>query len=143
MKYIDAKKLRAEIRHMLKDNSPYFDVQERTGAHIALAKLSSFLDTLSEEPDKSMEEAAYKYSLESRPSVYGQVDVIDAFEAGAKWQKEQMLKDAFVDNYVVHDGRIELEGDPLPSLDPILILPYPQFKPGDKVRIVVLKAEEE
>lgn len=55
---------------------------------------------------------------------------------------EQMLKDAFVDNYVVHDGRIELEGDPLPSLDPILLLPYPQFKPGDKVRIIVIKEEE-
>ena len=56
-------------------------------------------------------------------------------------QKEQMLKDAFVDNYVVHDGRIELEGDPLPSLDPILLLPYPQFKPGDKVRIIVVKED--
>lgn len=67
----------------------------------------------------------------------------EVFMRGMKYAKEQMIKDAFMDNYVIHDGRIELEGDPLPSIDPILILPYPQFKPGDKVRVVVLKAEEE
>ncbi len=58
---------------------------------------------------------------------------------------DKSLEDAaeglFVGNYVAHDGRIELEGDPLPSLDPILLLPYPQFKPGDKVKVIVLKAE--
>ena len=42
-----------------------------------------------EQPDKSLEEAAYKYSFESRPSVYGQVDVIDAFIAGAEWMAKQ------------------------------------------------------
>ena len=57
-----------------------------------LDKVLSFLDTLSEEPDKSLEEVAYKYSFDSRSSIYGQVDVIDAFKAGAEWQKEQMLK---------------------------------------------------
>lgn len=92
--------------------------------------------------DKSLEEAAYKYSFDSRPSVYGQVDVIDAFEAGAEWQKEKMLKDAYVESQIVEDGRIELEGDPLPCLNPIILLPYPQFKPYGKVRIVVLKEEE-
>lgn len=65
-----------------------------------------------------------------------------AFIAGAEWQKSQMLNNAFMLNDVVHDGRIELEGDPLPSLDPILILPYPQFKPGDKVKVIVLKEKE-
>lgn len=59
----------------------------------------------------------------------------------ADWQKEQMLKDAFMDNYVVHDGRIEMEGDPLPSLDPILLLPYPQFKPNDKVKLIIVKED--
>lgn len=59
------------------------------GKVIALEELRPFLDTLSEEPDKSLEEAAYKYSFESRPSIYGQVDVIDAFKAGAEWQAKE------------------------------------------------------
>lgn len=66
-----------------------------------------------------------------------------AFIAGANWQKEQMLKDAYVESQIVEDGRIELGGNPLPCLNPIILLPYPQFKPGDKVRIVVLKEKEE
>ena len=57
-----------------------------------LDKVLSFLDTLSEEPDKSLEEVAYKYSFDSRPSIYGQVDVIDAFKAGAKWKKDALLE---------------------------------------------------
>ena len=48
--------IRQEISRMLKDNSPYFDVQERTGAHIALAKLSSFLDSLAvDSPEVDLE----------------------------------------------------------------------------------------
>ena len=115
------------------------------GKVIALEELRPFLDTLSEEPDKSLEEE-YKDYVENDPVYSKLVNGIVGLGIArhfAQWQKEQMLKNAFVDNYVVNDGRIELEGDPLPSLDPILILPYSQFKPGDKVRIVVLGAEEE
>lgn len=65
------------------------------------------------------------------------------FIAGAKWQKSQMMKDAYVESQIVEDGRIELEGNPLPCLNPIILLPYPQFKPGDKVHIIILKEEEE
>ena len=39
--------------------------------------------------DKETFDAAYRYAFDSRPSIYGQVDVINAFMAGAKWQKEQ------------------------------------------------------
>ena len=65
-----------------------------------------------------------------------------AFIAGAEWQKEQMMKEAFVDNYVVDDGRIELEGMPLPCLNPIILLPYPQFQPGDKVKLIIVKEDD-
>lgn len=64
------------------------------------------------------------------------------FFDGTDWQKEQMLKEAYVESQIVEDGRIELGGNPLPCLNPIILLPYPQFEPGDKVRIIVLKAEE-
>lgn len=100
-------KIRAEIERRMKIyKESNYGISLR---YQELEELLSFLDTLSEEPDKSLEEAA---------------------------------KGSFVvGNYVVHDGRIELGGDPLPSLDPILLLPYPQFKPGDKVRIIIVKED--
>ena len=36
-----------------------------------------------------LDEEAYKYSLEHRASVYGRVDIIDAFIAGAEWQEKR------------------------------------------------------
>ena len=74
--------------------------------------------------------------------LYAQDEIEYAFKAGAEWQKEQMMKEAFVDNYVVDDGRIELEGMPLPCLNPIILLPYPQFQPGDKVKLCVFPKED-
>lgn len=120
-----------------------------------------------------IEKAAEKYAdnnsrrwHEDGDIYYDHNKIMDAFKAGAEWQKEQdekeqadlftivaldaaqrakeqMLKDAFVESLIIEDGRIELEGDQLPCLNPIILLPYPQFKPGDKVKIIVLKAEEE
>lgn len=62
-----------------------------------LSELLSFLDALSEEPDKSLEEAAEEYRRESlKMSVMPQIDgpvceyggsIKGAFIAGAKWQK--------------------------------------------------------
>lgn len=102
------------------------------GKVIALEELLTFLDTLSEEPDKSLEEAAYKYSFDSRPSVYGQVDVIDAFKAGAEWQKQQMLKDAV-------EGKVFMSFAPGHNQ---MVMADVDLPTNTKVRIVVLKAEE-
>lgn len=56
-----------------------------------LEELRDFLDTLEEEPDKSLEEAAGKYLDNHKPLTrYNWGDLMDAFIAGAKWQKEQM-----------------------------------------------------
>ena len=109
----------------------------------AMNQLLEFLDTLSEEPDNDDLNEEIKKLIEKYGYERGGDRLLIAIVARhfAEWQKEQMLKGAFVSNYVVHDGRIELEGDPLPSLDPILLLPYPQFKPGDKVRIIIVKED--
>ena len=61
----------------------------RTPDNEKCTECSTTCSVRKEEPDKSLEEAAYKYSFDSKPSIYGQVDVIDAFKAGAEWQKEQ------------------------------------------------------
>ena len=151
--------------------------------------LEEALDILStlkqEEPDKSLEEAAYKYSFDSRPSIYGQVDVIDAFKAGAEWQKEQDDKETADLLTIAHLQGMEqmkgqlLQGSPMPE-DTVLfnkgveegrrleredmlkdavegyvnyyedsggiLMAEAQvgcpYHSGDKIRIVVLKAEE-
>lgn len=61
----------------------------------------------------------------------------------SEWQKQRMMNDVFIDDYIVHDGRIEVEGDPLPSVEPIILLPYPKFKPNDKVKIIIVKDDQQ
>jgi hypothetical protein len=87
--------IRAKIERRINelDKDKYINIDAKACRVNELSYLKRFLDTLSEEPDKGLEEAAYKYSFESRPSVYGQVDVIDAFIAGAEWQKEQDVEE--------------------------------------------------
>lgn len=156
---MDIEKIRQEIERLkgictaqIKANpgQTFPFVMEMTGYD----KLLSFLDTLSEEPSKSLEEAAeiiaknilgrdYLAELDEECAIDALEDAKSFVKAGAEWQKSQMVKGAYVESQIVEDGRIELEGEPLPCLNPIILLPYPQFQPGDKVRIVVLKAEEE
>lgn len=69
-----------------------------------------------------LDEEAYKYSLEHRASVYGRVDIIDAFIAGAKWQAEQLLKssplpeDTLIFRKGVEEGRRLEREDTLANL---------------------------
>ncbi len=63
-----------------------------------LDDLLSFIDALLEEPDKSLEEAAKDYAIHQLDKHFWQ-DVecfgagdINAFIAGAEWQKQQMMK---------------------------------------------------
>lgn len=81
-------KIRQEVERLMKETEDsQFDKGERYGLKIVL----EFIDSLPEEKlSEDMKDAAYTYSFESRPSVYGQVDVIDAFIAGAEWQKKQV-----------------------------------------------------
>lgn len=93
-----------------------------------------------EEPDKSMEEAAEKssaqYYKDAGYSPFPNVETAahkSGFIAGAKWQKHQMLKDAV-------EG--EFANTPFPTIYLDDCKDY-NFKDNQKVRIVVLKAEEE
>lgn len=197
-------KIRAEIERQMK----FYDEKEmkawddsEQGDEDALwyqghrkmcAKLLTFLDTLSEESDKSLDEEIRRYyreecSSDDEPTTeeiarhfaewqeeqfeknrlahcdalskedydretdfameiieneHRQPTFLDAINYGMRLQKEQMLKDAYVESRIVEDGRIELEGNPLPCLNPIILLPYPQFKPGDKVKLIIVKEDK-
>lgn len=97
MKHIDAEKVRAEIERLKSTNPSEYNYQNAEGYIWALDDLLSFLDTLSEEPDKTLEEAAEDYAWEKQEHHidfdgdeyldYG--PRYDAFIAGAKWQEKR------------------------------------------------------
>ena len=96
----------------------------------------------------SLEEAAEEYSNKNEymdvgfcvEPVYIGHKTERAFIAGARWQKEQMLKDA-VEAEVLYFGETQ-------DVSRTIKIPQMQewlkpFKDGDKVRIVILKQKEE
>ena len=91
----------------------------------------------SSEITNDLEEAAYKYSFDSRPSIYGQVDVIDAFKVGAKWQKEQMMKGA-VEGVVHHYADVHYIVTNQEHLSDRLKV----FDKDTKVKIIIIKEDE-
>lgn len=132
------------------------------GKVIACEDLLSILDTLSEEPTKSLDEAAEGYTqkmLESwRFDSTGCRPPRESFKAGAEWQASQMPmpEDTVLFQEGVAEGRrLEREGmlkDAVGGMVCATITnqvaisffsPLPkELKAGDKVRIVVLKEEE-
>lgn len=106
-----------------------------------------------EKIDKSLEEAAEEYVKTTSVKVWGRINpkedlkgymaranygvgLLDGFKAGAEWQKEQMLKDAV-------EGEIQMRYSGCLCAKTISAINEDKFKFGDKVCIVVLKAEEE
>lgn len=123
-------------------------------------ELLSFLDTISEESDKSPEEAAKEYLDKIFGEGKHQQFYKDLFIAGWKCRDDQMPmpEDTVLFNSGVAEGRrLEREdmmkdavgGEVMTNgfypYEPRIVAPYPNcpYAFGDKVRIVVLKAEEE
>lgn len=100
------------------------------------------------EPGESLEEAAENYiaPIENDEGLdyinFNGRDIKDAFIAGAEWQKKQMMKET-----VEGEGEVQFFGETqgvprtikIPRMQELL----KPFKDGDKVRIIVIKEEEE
>ena len=124
------------------------------GQYMAYENMESSLDTLSEQPDKSLEEAAEisfdeAYALtedyrdflakgltENRPRPIGPHWFCEyakkRFLEGAEWQKEQMLKDAV-------EGRVFMSFAPGHNQ---MVMADVDLPTNTEVRVIVLKAEE-
>ena len=92
MKYIDAEKLKDEIKHLkidVYDEAHQFDL----GARSSLTFLESFIDSLQQEHPSlpsNIDEAAEKYSENILANNEDLQDAIeDAFKEGAKWMARQ------------------------------------------------------
>jgi len=141
MKYIDVEKLKAEIgiiRQMLENRDVHFNEVKkiRTETMVEFCKcLLNFIDSLQQEqtslPD-NLDEAAEKFA---RLYDNGTCDGIaqDCFNAGAEWQKEQMMRRA-------------ANAEITKRLDGTLgVCAYLDkgsgFKFGDKVKLIIAKEE--
>ena len=155
-------KIRQKIEELYDGEAPKHDQQcdFSDGYFTGISVISNFLDTLSEEPDKSLEEATHKHLIDVFAASghiswdWEMSDVKDAFIAGAKWQaeqddkercnelaatyqlgrkdmKEQMMKEAV-------EGTVKEDAGGYPYVD----LDTPLFKRGDKVKLYVFPKEE-
>lgn len=132
--------IRAKIERRINelDKDKYINIDAKACRVSELSSLKRFLDTLSEEPDKSLEEAAKQfvgYDMDTDDLRDYEVG-IQAFIAGSKWQKEQMLKDA-VEGTLGYGPHLQR---PIIMLEEVPTIWDGGCKP---VRIVVLKAEED
>lgn len=142
--------IRAEIerRKSLADeqkNNGYFFA--RSDAYM---ELLNFIDSMTEEPvGDDLDDAARKYSREwyakrigTRPKCTGcYAHIEDAFTDGAKWQKEQLLKDATLGE--IHErsdgtlGWTTVMGTTRDYRNYLLS----HFKNGDRVKLIIIKDE--
>lgn len=135
MKYIDAEKLKAEIERLKKDwEAIAEDESEDLTAESMIAEyehLLLFLDTLE---DATYFKAQPSEDLEKEAVSWAGSSAIDAFEAGAEWQKEQMLK------YAV-DGSVSVYNNEKIKIYTELLEGDFGLKFGDKVKIIIVKED--
>lgn len=95
--------------------------------------------------NKTIEQAAYDYSRKA-DEVLARVDIINAFLAGAKWQKEQMLKDA-IDGDVVKifpEGAASIHYQAPCGIGTMAYFCKAEtLNDGDKVKVIIVKKEDE
>lgn len=153
-------RIRAEIERLKDDylNRSY------TFVPTTMNQLLEFLDTLSEEPDKSREEEAGEYASDSTGFI--DMTAYRAFIAGAEWQEKQDLAETAQSksplsvayaNRCFENGKQAMKQQMLKdALEATVCATFTDTNAitllspisrnlnyGDKVRIVVLKAEEE
>ena len=160
-------KIKVEIERRIHniENCPFIEAEfgaseKRDGKLTAYKELLSFISTiekLEKSVPKDLEEAADKYEKENTgiyPEV-GQTSIRDAFIDGVEWQKEQddrfvniiyqqgiekgkddmkeqMLKDAICGNAYPDDKEIWCNLDR-----------FPELEEGDKVKVIIVKKENE
>ena len=99
--------IRAEIERLMDEYKPIVGgVDELTGAHIVLAKLHSFLETLSEKRiipndlEEAADEGAKQYYIEGGYSPFPNIE-INAYKSGffdgAKWKDGKILTEKEVE----------------------------------------------
>ena len=157
-KYIDADLLRKEIERRIADNT--------FGAKLELIDILAWLDTLSEEPNKSLEEAAEEYKqgeIDTNVDYYDETGeplcfmeaLKDAFIAGAEWQYQkdrgkfaQIKAKTWCEGYDACKDKMmkdAVEGKVFMSFAPghnQMVMADVDLPTNTKVKIIIVKEEE-
>lgn len=128
--------IRQEIKRRIKEYDAIIESQtdaqraERDAWKWAECKsLLSFLDTIQVDEPEGLDEAAEKYENE-RLSDYGyRGEIAGAFEAGAEWQKAQMMKDAV-------DGKVFMSFAPSHNQ---MVMADVDLPTNTKVKLIIVK----
>lgn len=145
----DKEKIRAEIERIKETHERNLDKPMERGrighAHgyvDCCDQLLSFIGSLPEEPDKSLEEAAETFNRKDAARMWDYEDKTEgeiveaAFKAGAEWQELKMMEGA-VEGEIIKDihNLLHVKSD---------VLPMPsEYKFGDKVKIIILKGDKQ
>lgn len=143
----DKELIKQEIERIIEKETPISKGSDYYhGTKESMEKLLQFIDSLLEEPaSEDLEEATHKYSREwyakrigTNPKCNGCYSHIkDAFTAGAKWQKQQIMKDAV-------EGVIDIRKWPAKAqVEFYDRLPDFDVRTGDKVKIIIIVKEEQ
>lgn len=158
-------KIREEVERLKKETSIGLSEHENgveQGRMEIIDAISLFPNSIQEEPvSEDLEEACDSYYNETWDEHGGRAMVVDGchdiwfpslatddfFKAGAKWQKEQMMKNVVLETKVMKDSDgdgidtpyeewITLEDAEIPFIPDNIGL-----KDGDKVKVIILKDE--
>ena len=86
---------------------------------------------------EKMEEAAKTYAKKESHG-YEPCNIVKTFKAGAQWQKEQMMNDAVICVVEPHYNK-EIGW----YLSPGIVMNEKNYKVGDRVKVIVIKEEEQ
>ena len=144
MKLVNIEVIKDELERLTRDYRSYWNAETKY-RYEAYKKLFEWLDGLEvEEPSKDLEEAARKVgqkyfpdenNIWARPN-YEAIAAANAFKEGAKWQEEQIMKDAI-------EREVKVDAGGYPYIDATELYDYDNDKPlakaGDKVKVVFIK----
>lgn len=146
MKYIDADILRKEIEKRIKssESCPFIEAEvgaeeRREGKIRAYNEILGLIDSLRQEQQEDLEKAMYNKATSECDLIWNEMDYqIEAFVAGAEWQKAKMMEEAVEAKiYGYDDGSFELIASWLDMPKNSI------YKDGQKVRIIIVKEDKE
>ena len=127
-KYIDAEKLITKIKELNLVTKTY---DEQVAFNNALAMVVEIITSIQEEQSEVDLEELEKEIKRYLQEIYDRdTTVRDVARHFAKWQKEQMMKEAVEGEYDFYPAAVYLD------------VPIPRMNHGDKVRVIVCKKED-
>ena len=136
----DKEKIRKEVERLqselIQEKGKGYSSDVDDACILELQNVLTYINSLQEEPiSEDLEEAAMKHPSAIRiVSPQWTSEVEKAFKAGAKWQEEQLMKDAVYGLVCGHD-------ESSPAWIDLNLLNKPNAKVGTEVKLIIIKDE--